>query len=124
MMTWPRALLTLLLLAIACTGRASAAPVSFSKDVAPILLANCQTCHGPDKAKGKYRLHTFEQLLRSGDSDHPPVVAGNPSRSEMFQRLITADAEERMPQKADPLPREQIVLIERWITEGARFDGP
>jgi WD40 repeat protein len=104
--------------------QAPAAPVSFSRDIAPILLANCQTCHGPDKAKGKYRLHTFEQLLKPGDSEHPPIVPGNPSRSELFRRLIAADPDDRMPQKADPLPREQIALIERWIKEGAHFDGP
>ena len=29
-----------------------------------------------------------------------------------------------MPQKGDPLPSSQISLIERWIKQGARFDGP
>jgi hypothetical protein len=30
--------------------------VSFTQDLAPILLKNCTTCHGAKKSKGKYRL--------------------------------------------------------------------
>src|SRR2546422_7766153 len=35
------------------------APVSFSRNIAPILQKKCVTCHGPEKAKGKFQLHTF-----------------------------------------------------------------
>ncbi|MCA9268871.1 MAG: hypothetical protein KDA41_10395, partial [Planctomycetales bacterium] len=34
-------------------------PVSFRRDVAPLLLAKCQACHGPRKAEGGYRVDTF-----------------------------------------------------------------
>ena len=37
--------------------------------------------------------------------------------------LVETDTDERMPQKADPLPKEEISVIERWISEGARYDG-
>jgi WD40 repeat protein len=102
---------------------AAAPAVSFSSDVAPILQKKCVSCHGPEKSKGKYRLHTFAELIKPGDSKSAPVTAGQPLQSEIFRRLTAKDEEDRMPQKDDPLPAAQLALIERWITEGARFDG-
>ena len=99
-----------------------AAPVSFSKDLAPILLTKCQSCHGPKKAKGKYRVDTFARAIAKGDSDHPGFTPNNLDKSEVYYRLITDDEDERMPLDADPLPEEQIALFKRWIQEGAKFD--
>jgi WD40 repeat protein len=98
--------------------------VSFRRDVAPILVKQCQGCHGPEKSKGGYRLDSFDRLTKAGESKTAPVVAGQPAKSNLY-RLITADSEDdRMPQKADPLPAAQVTLIRRWIAEGAKFDGP
>ena len=99
------------------------APISFSRNIAPILQKKCVTCHGPEKAKGKFQLHTFELLLKGGESKEPTVVAGKPDRSKLYQLITAKDEEDRMPQKDDPLPAKQIALIEQWIKEGARFDG-
>lgn len=101
----------------------AAAPVSFARDIAPILARKCVTCHNAEKAKGKYRLDTFEWLLRPGASKEPPVTAGQPAKSELLRLLTLKDEDERMPQKDDPLPPGQVTLIERWIAEGATFDG-
>ncbi|MFM8469225.1 MAG: c-type cytochrome domain-containing protein [Limisphaerales bacterium] len=110
----------------ALTAGAFAAPgdVSFTKDIAPILAKKCVTCHGPEKAKGNYQLHNFESLLKPGASKDAPVTPGQPAKSEMFRLLVTTDADDRMPQKDDPLPKTQIALIEKWIQQGAKFDGP
>ena len=32
------------------------APVSFAKDVAPILVKHCQACHGAEEPKGGYQI--------------------------------------------------------------------
>lgn len=101
-----------------------AAEVSFSRDIAPILVAKCQTCHGAEKAKGKYRLHTFDWLIKPGSSDDPAITPGDPKKSEFYRLLVEKDPDSRMPQKDDPLPAAQISLIERWIKNGAKFDGP
>src|SRR5262249_29671426 len=37
--------------------------------------------------------------------------------------LIRPGGEPRMPYKQDPLPPEKIALIERWVKEGAKYDG-
>ena len=99
-------------------------PVSFCKDLAPILARKCLKCHGPEKTKGGYQLHTFELALKAGESKEPSIVPGEPGRSELFRRLAAKDEDDRMPQKDDPLPSDQISLFERWIKAGAPFDGP
>lgn len=123
------ALPLLVLLCLLVTQAAPAAEtadgkVSFKKDVVPILIAQCQTCHGPDKVKGKYRVDTFDRLWAAGSSGDPAVTPGNPDKSELFRLLVIEDEDERMPKKADPLPKAQIETIRRWIAEGANFDGP
>lgn len=103
---------------------AFAEPVSFRKDIAPVLLRNCIACHGPKKAEGGYRADSFDRAKKPGASEADAVVAAKPDDSELFRRLTTTDAKERMPLDSDPLPAEQIALIRRWIMEGAAFDGP
>ena len=102
---------------------ADSTSVSFTRDLAPILAQKCIACHNTEKSKGGYQLHTFERLLQPGDSKEPPVVAGLPKQSKLFHLIIAADDDDRMPQKDDPLPAPQIALIQRWISEGAKYDG-
>lgn len=109
------------LLLLACA--ASAAPVSFQKEIAPLLQRRCASCHDAESNKGKYRLDTFARLLKAGDSDLAPIVVGKPADSELVALLHETSAEDRMPQKADPLPENEIKLIESWIAEGAHYDG-
>ena len=103
--------------------RAAEKPVSFREQIAPILLEQCQTCHGPTQQKGGYRLDTFEFLSRNTDDGDPNLVPGQPEKSNLYNLLVAREADDRMPQKADPLPREQTELMKRWIAEGAKFDG-
>ena len=114
------------LAACALASVAGAAPgeVSFTRDIAPILAKKFIICQGPEKAKGNYQLHNFETLLKPGASKAASVTPGQPAKSELFRLLTTTDADDRMPQKDDPLPKMQIALIEKWIQQGAKFDGP
>jgi hypothetical protein len=105
-------------------GRGSAADaVSFSREIAPVLQTKCVACHGPEEQKGGYRLDSFEHLLQPGDSGDAPITAGDPAQSLLFELIVTEDADDRMPQKDDPLPPEFITLLKRWLVEGAAFDG-
>jgi mono/diheme cytochrome c family protein len=97
-------------------------PVSFARDIAPILVQRCVGCHGANKPKADLNLSTFEALMK-GIKNDPVVVAGKPDESG-FVESIQLDAEPRMPYKEDPLTKEQIELIARWVKEGAKFDGP
>ena len=98
-------------------------PVSFSQEIAPILFKQCQTCHGPSKSKGNFRLDSFDRLLKPGDSKASPIVSGKPDQSELYRLLVTDEEDDRMPKKGDPLSAEQIAQIKWWIEQGAKFDG-
>jgi hypothetical protein len=97
--------------------------VSFRTEIAPLLQRRCLTCHNDDSAKGGYRVESFAKLLHPGDSELAPIVPGKASESEWVHLLREPDANERMPQKADPLPALELALIERWIDQGAVNDG-
>ena len=105
--------------------RANAAEprVSFTKDIAPIFVSKCLACHNAEKAKGNYRLHTFDALNKAGSSKEAPLVAGKPSESKLFQLITAKDEEDRMPQKDEPLSSQQIATIRNWIAQGASFDA-
>lgn len=98
--------------------------VRFQRDIAPLLRERCVGCHQAGKAKGSYRLDTFELLLKAGSSGLTPVVPGMPGESRLATILREKDVEDRMPQDAEALTEEEIGLVERWIVEGARYDGP
>ena len=101
----------------------AAAATSFRNEVAPLLQRRCGTCHDAEQAKGRYRMDTFERLMKPGESDLAPVTPGKPKDSELYNLLLEHSPEDRMPQKADPLPEAEIALLERWISEGAVCDG-
>ena len=97
--------------------------VSFRRDLAPVLVQKCLACHGPKKAKGSYRVDTFDKLALPGDTGEPMITAGKPDMSELFYRLSTDDDDERMPHEDDPLPPEVVAKFKQWIDDGAKFDG-
>lgn len=124
----PRIFPHALMMAVLLASRAAAAdtasqPVSFRRDLAPLLQRRCAGCHGEDGAKGGYRLDSFARLREPGDGGDAPVTPGKPRESALFKVLVATDPEDRMPQKADPLPAAEIAMIERWLNEGAVFDG-
>jgi WD40 repeat protein len=96
---------------------------SFMKDVAPILVQNCIACHNGRKSESKYVMTSFAGLIKGGQQvQDETIVAGDPDASHVVE-LIRHDGEPRMPYKQDPLPLEKIAVIERWIKDGAKYDG-
>jgi mono/diheme cytochrome c family protein len=104
---------------------ATAAPVDFRRDVAPILAENCFQCHGPDDGvrKGKLRLDLREQALKGGRSEEPAIVPGKPDQSEMIRRLLSDDPDRAMPpaKSGKKLTPRQIEILRAWITEGGDY---
>lgn len=97
--------------------------ISFSAQIAPILQANCVSCHSAKKSEGGYRIDTFHDLMQAGDSSAAPIVTTKSDESLLIQRITSADPSVRMPPESDPLPADQVQAIRQWIAEGAAFDG-
>src|SRR3954452_8205279 len=97
-------------------------PVSFINDVAPILKENCFACHDAKKKKGKLEMTSYESLRKGGSKDDP-IVPGK-SKESLIIEVLHATGAGRMPPKeaGDPLPKEKLAVIAKWIDEGAKAD--
>lgn len=97
--------------------------ISFAKDIAPVLAQNCTECHGGNNPRANLSLNTMARLIRGGDRGEP-VLPGKGADSLIVKKLKgTADGA-RMPMGRAPLDSAVIARFEKWIDEGAKFDGP
>ena len=97
----------------------------YGAHVEPIFITHCDSCHGPDKQKGRLRLDTYESLMRGGE--HGPVIkAGNAKGSELLRRvtLSRSDDDAMPPQGKSPLAPNEVKLLELWIAAGASSTLP
>lgn len=98
-------------------------PISFRRQIAPILQEHCVACHGAKKAEGGYRLDSFQLLSQVGESGVAPIGHANVDANELLRRMVTSDPSERMPADSEPLGAESIGLIKQWLSEGGKYDG-
>lgn len=104
---------------VAATGKES---VLFSRDIAPVIAENCVGCHGTqNNPGGQLRLESFTALLKGGTSGLC-VQPGKPAAS-LIVRKIKGLSGDRMPLRKPPLSDAVIAKFEKWIAEGAKFDG-
>ncbi len=103
--------------------------VRFNRDVRPILSDNCFACHGPDAAeiKGDLQLTSFASATAplGKKKDRRAITPGNRKESELWWRITSDDADEKMPppESHHKLTQAQIELLGRWIDEGAKYEG-
>ncbi|MEQ2010396.1 MAG: DUF1549 domain-containing protein, partial [Limisphaerales bacterium] len=95
--------------------------VDFAREVRPLLLKRCLSCHDAEHAKGGLRLDSREAALKGGKSKQPTLVPGAPAKSELVKRITTHDPDELMPPKGGALTSAQVALLTRWIAEGASW---
>ncbi|MFN0195612.1 MAG: DUF1549 domain-containing protein, partial [Planctomycetaceae bacterium] len=105
--------------------------IRFNRDVRPILSDKCFVCHGPDRnqRQADLRLDIREGLFGAIDAESDAekrsvVVPGKPQESELIRR-IHAEGDERMPpaDAGKPLSAREREILERWVAEGAVFEG-
>jgi hypothetical protein len=108
---------------VACILSASAvlaAPVSFNRDIRPILSDNCFYCHGPDAShrQADLRLDIRDDAVTAG-----AIVPGKPADSALVSRINSTDSDELMPppESHKKLDAKQKELLARWIEEGAEY---
>lgn len=99
------------------------ATVSFRSQIAPILQDNCLACHGAKKAEGGYRVDSYQELMKPGDSGEVPIIVSSSEFGELVRRLECNDDFERMPAESEPLSADQVAVVKKWVAEGAKFDS-
>lgn len=88
----------------------------FERQVRPILVAHCHSCHGPRKQEAGLRLDSGEAFRRGSDSG-PVVVPGVPADSPLLQ-AVRYDGAIKMPPK-NKLPAAAVAALTHWVRAGA-----
>jgi hypothetical protein len=91
----------------------------FEAKIRPILVENCQRCHGEKKQSGSLRLDSLAGALGGGDGG-PALVPGEPEKSPMIEAINYGGLE--MPPDARLKP-EQVKLLTEWVKIGAPWPG-
>jgi hypothetical protein len=118
--------LTIMLFAVAAGFSGAAGEIAFNRDIRPLLAERCLECHGPAKSKSGLRLDQESSATKALKSGATAVNRLNPEQSELLRRVSSSAGENRMPPAESgkqPLSEKEIALLERWISEGARWEG-
>ncbi len=101
--------------------------LSFNRDIRPILADKCFKCHGPDarQRKAKLRLDNERDARGPAGSGSAAIVPGKIEESELYARITSQDADERMPpaDSGKSLSAAEISLLKKWIEEGGAYEG-
>ncbi|MFN7795672.1 MAG: PSD1 and planctomycete cytochrome C domain-containing protein [Planctomycetota bacterium] len=99
-------------------------PISYNRDIRPILADKCFACHGFDEKKREagLRLDTAEgaTFKRDGKSAISP---GDLAASLLWERVHATDPDVKMPppDSHKELTAAEIELLGRWIKEGGQY---
>lgn len=107
-------------------------PVSYSKDVKPILDASCLDCHdgtGEGSEKSDFLITSYDEVMKG--TQFGPVVVPGDSLSSTLYRVIShqTDPKIQMPPhhkvslaegRTEPLQHDEILVIKNWIDQGAK----
>lgn len=95
-----------------------AAGLSFTRDVAPMLVSKCGNCHIRD-SKGGFNTGTFAALMK-GSEGGVVIFPGNAEGSRLIEVIESGD----MPRGGGKLTAQEFKALVDWINAGAKFDGP
>jgi mono/diheme cytochrome c family protein len=92
--------------------------ISFTKQIAPILVGRCNNCHVTG-TRGGFSMATYASLKKGSTEGGTVFTPGKGEGSRLIEVLQSGD----MPRNGGPLKPEEIALISKWIDAGAKFDG-
>ena len=87
--------------------------VSFSKEVAPIIVEKCGKCH-VSNARGSYGIESFAALMKSGS-----ITPNDPADSNFIEVIESGE----MPKGGGKVSADELDTLKTWIAQGAKFDG-
>jgi hypothetical protein len=103
----------------ACAAETSAADLEFfEKEIRPILVNQCFSCHSTGKKqKGGLLLDSRQGLLTGGDNGEA-IVPGKSADSRLVHAIGYQDSDLKMPPKGK-LKEEEITALTKWVDLGA-----
>jgi uncharacterized membrane protein len=94
--------------------------IVYAEIVQPILNKRCVECHKEGKSKGKFRMDTYELLLKGG-KEGDGIVPGDAVKSKIIYRCeLPEDDDEHMPPESKTdIEDHELAVIKWWINAGA-----
>ena len=99
-------------------GNCNANEIDFVRDIRPILVEHCYSCHSGSEQESGLRLDLKSAAFKGGDNHGPDIVPGKPEKSPLLTFVGSADPDKRMPPDY-ALGNEQILKLKQWIVQGA-----
>jgi hypothetical protein len=91
--------------------------IYFQQQVLPIIVSNCALsgCHDVASHEGDVVLTSYDEVMRTGE-----IRPGRPFDSKLYEKITENDIRDLMPPPPrNPLSAQQILLIRKWIEQGA-----
>jgi mono/diheme cytochrome c family protein len=108
------------LLVVTVAAPAAAQEDDRARQVYGIFKQHCFECHGESR-KGRLDLRTHD-TLNNGGLNGPAIVAHEPDRSRLYQRVTHPDPKRAMPPPTHPrLSEDDREAIRAWIVDGGSF---
>ncbi len=92
--------------------------IDFVRDIRPIFVEHCYSCHSGNEHESGLRLDLKGAALRGGDKQGPDIVAGDANKSPLLGFVNSADPDKRMPPDY-ALDTMHIKNLKQWIDQGA-----
>lgn len=91
----------------------------FERNVRPLLLESCTSCHGEEQQEAELRLDSRAAMLEGGDRG-PAIIPGNSAESLLILAVLHDEDEDlEMPPELDQLESNKIAALAKWIDDGA-----
>ena len=91
----------------------------FETSIRPLLVDQCQKCHGPQKQKAELRLDSRARILKGGENG-PAAVPGQPDKSLLLKAVRHVNGTPKMPDGKKLTDRE-IADLTRWVQMGLPY---
>ena len=104
----PNSLACLLLLAASAVGQEQTVDL-YEQKLKPLLKERCFACHGALKQESELRVDTVDSMKDYGILEDDILL----------DRLTSENDAERMPPEGEPLSKEELAVIKKWLAAGA-----
>ncbi|MFQ3591755.1 MAG: c-type cytochrome domain-containing protein [Gemmataceae bacterium] len=89
---------------------ATAAMLSFKKDIAPILERACVRCHNANRQQGGVNVSTYDAVINH-------IMPGKPDASDLLNVIVNGQMPPNMPNAVSAADQKK---LRDWITQGAK----
>ena len=112
---------------VVASAHAEGEPLSFNRDIRPILSDKCFACHGFDAKhrKAELRLDTLEGGHGKSKSGEVAIKPGDAAGSEVWKRINETDPDEIMPppDSHKKLTAAEKEVLKKWMEQGAPYQN-